>query len=118
MNKANEAPFKLNLEWVEVWDLRRREAILRKRERNISAAIEKAGMDFMKTFKVREKITDRVEELERKLFDEFDKVTFLKTRKSREKSPEKIHREEVTARALKMAAEGHVDEAWALMKTL
>jgi hypothetical protein len=101
----------IDVSWVEVMVLRKREALLKRRCRSISGAIEKAGEDFIKTLKAREKVTDKVEELERSLI----KITVIKGRKTIAKKTSIS--DATTIKAIELAMSGDVAAAWALMKS-
>lgn len=107
----------LNLEWMEVRELRQKEGKLRKRERQISAMLEKVGDDFMKTLRAREIVGKKADELERKLHEEMGRVKYLKTRKTSPRpSNSDSKRAEMVARAIQLAVEGKVEEAVEMMK--
>jgi hypothetical protein len=107
----------LNLEWLEVRELRQKEGKLRKRERQISAMLEKVGEDFMKTMKAREIVGKKADELERKLLESQGRVKYLRTRKSTPRaSNSESKRAEMVARAVQLATEGKLEEAVEMMK--
>lgn len=108
----------LNLEWLEVRELRQREAELRKHGRKLSAQIEKLGEAFLSTMKSWEKVGEKADKLEKKLFEEAGRVKYLRTRKhGTKREPATIHKAALTARAVQLAAEGKLEEAKELLRS-
>lgn len=100
----------IDVSWVKVMMLRKREALLKRKNRQISAAIEKAGEDFIRVLKAREKVTEEVEELERSLI----KITVIKKRKTIVRKP--AISDETTMKAIELAMNGNIEAAWELLK--
>lgn len=106
----------LNVEWVEVMMLRKREAQLRKKEKMLSVQLEKLGEAFSDALQRRKIVSQRANDLEKKLFEEQGKVKFFKKRKSSSVKSVSEKKMSITERAVRLATEGRLEEALELMR--
>lgn len=104
--------FDMDLSYVDLLLLKKSEANLRLKERQLGKQLEKLFDAWDETYKRREKFTNRREKLEKRLMEEAGKVRFLKARKPATSRTPKVSKEKSKwDRALELALAGKLEEA-------